>query len=401
MTEVRTFRTVGTHIMMEGTEKPVTGTAVTGQLADLQPRLIAGHLPDPHKKEVVLTELALYDLGIRSDLDLERALGKPIRVTIGGVQNAPPLALARLLTGHLPGNEITASQLELLEKLTTELPNKIDTFDLSLKDKIELKRLLEAKPGLDNENARDSSATATDTFYLCGVVRILTHEDRKDYGALASWELTNADVFLPQQPGLELFDSLPWTRNAELHSADVRVRPGGDLPGTIAAIEAMGLGTFSSLKWFANAKREVTMIAGGLNLFALIALFVAGIGITNTLVTSVVERTKEIGILRSVGATRNQVLGLFLLEGTFIGLLGSGLGLAIARTLAIPSDRWVWALIEKQSEGEKLIAMSIFEFPLWLSAGSVVFSIVVTTLAAYYPARRAAHIHPIEALRYG
>src|SRR5262249_46377546 len=66
--------------------------------------------------------------------------------------------------------------------------------------------------------------------------------------------------------------------------------------------------------------------------------FVAGIGITNTLVTSVVERTGEIGILRAVGATRAQIMGFFLAEGAFIGLLGSALGLGLARGLAVPAD---------------------------------------------------------------
>ncbi len=260
---------------------------------------------------------------------------------------------------------------------------------------------MEAKRDPEEERARDSSTTAADTYFVSGVTRLLTRDDRKKSGPLASWELTQGSVFLPQPQGSELFNRLPWGRDIEVRTVDVRVRPGGDLPGTVAAVEAMGFGAFSSLKWFANAKREVTMIAGGLNLFAMIALFVAGIGITNTLVTSVVERTKEIGILRAVGATRGQILGLFLTEGMFIGLVGSGLGLALARGLAIPADKWVWTLIEKQSEGEKLVTMTVFVFPWWLWAGAVVFAITVTTLAAFYPASRAARIHPIEALRYG
>src|SRR5207248_11438216 len=127
----------------------------------------------------------------------------------------------------------------------------------------------------------------------------------------------------------------PWAREFGFHSVEVRVKPGGDMAGTVAAVEAMGYGTFSALKWFGAAKKEVTLIAAGLNLFALVALFVAGIGITNTLVTSVVERTREIGILKAVGATRGQVLGIFLTEGAAIGLFGSMLGLAAARLLVI------------------------------------------------------------------
>jgi putative ABC transport system permease protein len=184
-------------------------------------------------------------------------------------------------------------------------------------------------------------------------------------------------------------------------SADVRVRPGGNLQTTVDAIEGMGYRTYSGAKWFAAAKREVTLIAAGLNLFAMIALFVAGIGITNTLVTSVVERTKEIGILRSVGATRAQVLGMFLAEGAFIGLVGSLLGLALARGLSVPADTWVHGFLKKQMEEDKVLSSTVFAFPWWLWVGSVVFAVVVTTAAAYYPARRAAKIHPIEALRYG
>ena len=399
--EIRTFRTSDARVMAVGAEKPVNGTAVTGRLAELRTQLIAGHLPQDGEREVLLSELILYDLGFRSDADLERAIQMPVRVVIGGVRNAPPLALARILTGRIPGEEMTAAQAIILEKLATALPKKLDQFDLSPAEKAELQRLLETKHDPDEERAKDSTTTVAETYYVSGVVRLLSKEDRKKAGPLSSWELAQGSVFLSPELGSELFNRLPWARDAEVHSVDVRVRPGGDLPGTVAAVEAMGFGTYSSLKWFANAKREVTMIAGGLNLFALIALFVAGIGITNTLVTSVVERTKEIGILRAVGATRGQILGLFLTEGIFIGLLGSGLGLALARCLAIPADGWVWTLIEKQSEGEKLITMTVFIFPWWLWITAVAFAVIVTTAAAFYPARRAARIHPIEALRYG
>ena len=232
------------------------------------------------------------------------------------------------------------------------------------------------------------------------MVRIVTRDERKKRAPLEAWELIRGDAFLSQTAGDQLFTKLPWVKDDAFNSADIRVRPGGDLPGTVAAIDAMGFRTISGAKWFASAKREVTLIAAGLNLFAMIALLVAAIGITNTLVTSVVERTREIGILRAVGATRAQILGLFLLEGTIIGLVGSLLGLGMARGLAVPADRWVWGMIEKIAEGDKLLGTSVFVFPIWLYIASVIFAVLVTTAAAYYPAPRAL-IHPIEALRYG
>ena len=75
---------------------------------------------------------------------------------------------------------------------------------------------------------------------------------------------------------------LPRVRDCSFNRADVRVRPGGDLPGTVEAGEAMGYRTHSVAKWSAAAKREATLIAARLNLFAFIALLVAGTGITNT-----------------------------------------------------------------------------------------------------------------------
>lgn len=399
--EVRTYRTADARVTVGAADRPPAVTCVAGPLADLQPRLIAGRLPESGKNEVVVSELVLYDLGRGDDDALERSLGLAVKVEVGGVRNAAPIALARALLGRRLGDELTAAQNAVLEKLVAALPEKLDGFDLTAAERVELKRLLEAKRDPDEDTPWHSTATAAGEYRVCGVVRLLTREDRKKDGPLHSWEFNEGQVFLSPAAGAELFGRLPWAKDGAVYTADVRVRPGGDLPGTASAIEGMGYRVFSAAKWFASAKREVTLIALGLNLFALIALFVAGIGITNTLVTSVVERTKEIGILRAVGATRSQVLGMFLAEGVFIGLVGAALGLALAWGLAIPADAWVRGIMQKQMEEEKLMSTTVFVFPWWLWAGAVAFGVLVTTAAAYYPARRAARIHPIEALRYG
>jgi putative ABC transport system permease protein len=398
--EVRTYRAAEARLLTPDAEKPARGIAVSGPLASLQPRLLAGRLPiDDGTKEVVVTELVLHDLGRGRDADLNRVEGLPVRLEVGGVRNAPPLALARALMGRLPGDELTAAQSDVLAKLVTQLPTKLDAFNLTAPERAELQRLLDTKANPEEERPLDSSITATDTFVICGVVRLMPREERKRAGPLESWELARGSVFLAPTAGQQLLSQLPWAKDTALNTVDVRVRPGGDLPGTVAAIEQMGYRTISAVKWFGSAQREVAMIAAGLNLFAFIALAVAGLGITNTLVTSVIERTREIGILRAVGATRAQIMALFLSEGAMIGLLGSIVGLALARGLAIPADRWVHRMIEQIAEGEKLVTPTIFVYPWWLWVGSVVFALVVTTTAAIYPARRAARIDPIEALR--
>jgi putative ABC transport system permease protein len=401
VSEVRTYRSSEGRVTIPGSTKSSVGFTATGPLTDLESRLLVGRLPSPGAKEIVVTELVLYDLGQGDDADLERSLGLPVRLEVGGLRNAPPLALARALTGQMPTEELTPEQIAVLEKLLAELPKRLDAFDLTLFERIELLRILGAKRDPAEERQFHSGATTADEFRICGVVRLLTREDRKKAGPFNSWEMARANIFVSPVVGSELFGRLPWGKSGEVYVADVRVRPGGDLQGAVSAIEAMGYRTFSAAKWFASAKREVTLIAMGLNLFALIALFVAAIGITNTLVTSVVERTREIGILRAIGTTRSQIQGMFLTEGAFIGLLGSALGLALARGLAIPADAWVQDIMRTQMEEEKLMSNTIFVFPLWLWFASVAFAVLLTTVAAYYPARRAAKIHPIEALRYG
>ncbi len=395
--EVRATRTAPGRVWYR--DRSAVGQVVAGRTRDLSSRLIFGRLAEPDTDEVVISELTLYELGVRDDAQIEALLGQPLQVVAGGLRNAPPMALARALTGRNSPDDLSRGQSLALEKLTASLPNALDKFNLTAEEQAELRALLTKKP--DREEDRfESGDVARGTFRLCGVLRLVTREDRKKSDPFAGNQFQSGDIFLPPAAGDRLFGQLPWARELGYLGAEVRVKPNGDLPGVVAQIEGMGFETISGLKWFGSAKREVTLIAAGLNLFSLIALFVASIGIMNTLITSVVERTREIGILKAVGATRGQVLGIFLCEGAAIGILGSGIGLALARLLAIPADSWVHGYIEKNIHGQKLVSETVFIFPWWLWGAAVLFAVVLTTVAAWYPARRAARIDPIQALKY-
>ena len=397
VTEVRVVRSSAGRAWLN--DRSATAFVVSGKLDSLTPRLIAGELPtDP--TGVVLSELTLYDLGVRDDADLDAAVGRPVQVDVGGTTAAPPFALARALAGWLPSDDLTRPQAAALGRLVFALPKSIDKLDLSPADRTALNELLNRKPDPDRAKRPDSGKVASGQFKLAGVVKLVSEGERKKADPLAGWELAEADAYLTNAAGDALFDQLPWVRGGGVGSVEVRVRPGGDLPGVVAAAEDMGFGTYSALRWYNGARREVAMIAGGLNLFALIGLLVAGVGITNTLVTSVVERTREIGILKAVGATRGQVTGLFLAEGGAIGLAGGLLGVAFAVLISIPADGYVRGLIQGQMGNEPMKTTTIFEFPWWLLLGGVAFAVLITTLAALYPARRAAGIDPILALKY-
>ena len=128
-----------------------------------------------------------------------------------------------------------------------------------------------------------------------------------------------------------------------------------------------------------------------------LALFVAALGVTNTMIMAVYERTREIGILKAIGASRWDVLRLFIVEAALIGFLGGVLGLALGTLLGRGVD-WAahWYL---ESEGVRGIG-SLSVVPWWLALGALSFGTLVGLAAGVYPASRAARLDPVAALRY-
>ena len=124
---------------------------------------------------------------------------------------------------------------------------------------------------------------------------------------------------------------------------------------------------------------------------AAISLFVGGIGIANTMYTSVVERTKEIGIMKAVGAGNKDILFLFLIEAGLLGLVGGLVGAIIGLSVAIGASS-----IANQALGTELLKVSI-SYPLLI--GAVAFSFLVGTFAGILPAIQASKLKVVDALR--
>ncbi len=134
-----------------------------------------------------------------------------------------------------------------------------------------------------------------------------------------------------------------------------------------------------------------------MTVIAIVALLVAGLGIINTMFMSVLERTREIGILKAIGASRGHIQSIFLVEGMVVGFIGGVLGMLAGWGISIPADVWVRSNVEKQLNIK--LEQSIFLFPWWLLLVVWATALVVTTGAAWFPARRAAKVDPIRALR--
>jgi putative ABC transport system permease protein len=176
----------------------------------------------------------------------------------------------------------------------------------------------------------------------------------------------------------------------------VRVRSPRDVPQVEAAIKQLGFSTFSLLDATKSLRLVFTVFDLFLGLFGSLALTVASLGIINTLVMAILERRREIGILKALGATDRDVRSLFFAEagamGFFGGIFGVALGWLIGRALT-----WGTTIYLHRQD---LPGVKISYVPWWLALGAVGFAIVVSLVAGLYPAARAARLNPVEALRY-
>jgi putative ABC transport system permease protein len=128
-----------------------------------------------------------------------------------------------------------------------------------------------------------------------------------------------------------------------------------------------------------------------------LALFVASLGIINTMMMAIYERTREIGTLKAIGASRSDVRGLFMIEAGLIGLLGGVIGVTGGWLLGLLLNQVIGWYIEQ----ERLpIQATFFVTPWWLALAGLAFAAMVGILAGLYPAARAARLDPLVALRY-
>lgn len=161
------------------------------------------------------------------------------------------------------------------------------------------------------------------------------------------------------------------------------------------SVEAMGFRSFSFAAEFEQIQKMFIYLDLALGVIGLIALFTASLGIVNTMVMSITERRKEIGVLKSLGADERDIRWLFLVESGVIGTLGTTLGIFSGWVIT----RIVSAIAMAYMRREGIPEMDLFSLPPWLILIALGVGIGVSVLAGFYPAARAARVDPVEALR--
>ena len=153
----------------------------------------------------------------------------------------------------------------------------------------------------------------------------------------------------------------------------------------------LGYEAYSNAEWVQSEQQTMGTIQLVLGGIGAVSLFVAAIGITNTMMMSIYERTKEIGVMKVLGCDLRNIRSLFLMEAGFIGFIGGVIGLILSFILS--------GVINKLAQSAQEYVEGISYIPIWLALLSLIFAILVGMVAGFFPARRAMKLSPLAAIR--
>lgn len=162
-----------------------------------------------------------------------------------------------------------------------------------------------------------------------------------------------------------------------------------------AEIQSKGYKVSTNAEYLKSMQKQFAMVQAVLGGIGAVSLFVAAIGIANTMMMSIYERTKEIGVIKVLGCSLRNIKQMFLLEAGFIGFIGGVVGNILSFMMS-------FAINVVTGHGSMMgMDGNISYIPLWLVGASMVFAVFVGMAAGYFPAVRATKLSPLEAIRNG
>ena len=269
----------------------------------------------------------------------------------------------------------------------------------------------EAAQSTSSRQVSDKNAASIEQIPASAAYSVVSREQKLKIVGIADLDPESmrgparARVFLP----LELAESLHVMQPTDLReisraatdqplysSVSVRVKNPSQVQKVEDAIKKMGFNTFSILDASRSIQQFFKVLDVFLGIFGSLALAVAFIGIVNTLVMAILERRREIGIMKAIGASDGDIKKLFFAEAGAMGILGGIVGVALGWAIGQVINLGTNIYLKSQS----FPAEHFWSVPWWLIAFAMVFSFLVSLAAGLYPAGRAAQLDPVQALRY-
>jgi putative ABC transport system permease protein len=251
----------------------------------------------------------------------------------------------------------------------------------------------------ENESASEagySVVSREQKLKIVGVSDLDPDSMRGAARARAFLPLKLAEDLHVMQPS-DLRDSMRgFSKQPTYSTISVRVKNPKQVEAVEQVIKKLGFNTFSILDATRSLRQFFTILDLFLGIFGSLALAVASIGIVNTLVMAILERRREIGIMKAIGASDGDVKKLFFAEAGAMGALGGVVGVALGWTIGHVINLGTNIYLKRQA----LPPESFWSVPWWLVGAAIVFAFVVSLVSGLYPAARAARLDPVQALRY-
>ena len=287
---------------------------------------------------------------------------------------------------------------ELLGKASGRGPDEGQVSDLA--KPLLGKQLVMRYSERTTSGAQDSAAFSVISHVLPLVIVGVTDLDPDSMRGAARARLFLPEKLLESLHAMQAFDFRDPTRAASSEpvygTLIARVSGASKVDSVEQGVKKLGFNTFSILDATKSLRRFFAILDLFLGIFGSLALTVASIGIINTLVMAILERRREIGIMKAIGASDEDVRGLFFAEAGAMGLLGGIFGVALGWLIGRVIDFGTNIYLSRQGFPPE----HFWTVPWWLVVFALGFAFLVSLLSGLYPASRAAKLDPVQALRY-
>ena len=349
-------------------------------------RIIFGEpLEESDGQGVLLSEFAAYEMGFRSDDELKQLVDQPIEVQFR-LQGQQIASFVHYAMGGQSENAEVDQTLAAIQQLI----ENIDATPLTPEQKQRVREVFK----LVNLTGGSEDLLITKTCIIRGIFRASDGSDLIDFVRTVYVD-DNPDVYLPGAVAAEL--QMSGDAFESFYAAIGTVDKLSNLESVIDEVKSRGWNTHSALwlmKWIESDIDNARMAVSALSL---LILFISAIGISNTMIVSVLERTGEFGILKAIGARDRHILLLMFMEGVMMGVAGAvasvAISIGISKLIAIAVRHYITSQMNTE------FTSGVFEFSILDALLVLCVATVVCSIACIFPAYRAARLDPVVAMR--
>ncbi len=375
---------------------PARAIGFSVETSSLAQRVIAGDPPQSHSSrgKIWIDEYRAWRLGYETDDQLESLIGTKVnlRFEVAAAKLSPQM---KRLAGVFGAKGI--SETEQVADTFRKLFADVDQTSLSEIEK-EAIRSVASRLGLDSPLPVEAQSIDSDQFIfrefeIAGIVK----PPEKSATALFQIARTNrgSDMMIDWRDYHAIEMAIHSSRT--YHYSVGSVKNSTDLKEAVALVEDAGFETRSALEILDKADVELGRVSLIVAAIALVILLIASVGIMNTMIIAVMERTPEFGIMKAIGARDSDIRWLMLIEAALTGILGAIVSLGVARLVDSAVTRFARRYIETRIREDFDFAIFVYTFSDALIVAAI--AITICMLASLLPSRRAAKLDPVVAMK--